>query len=167
MHGPTGRCGTVSFRRGRRLLCACCWPRLTAWVRPRREFRRGVIEALTFIPCAFPGTALAIGCSALTLCSHHCRLRHAVDLLIGYTRGFFATDCDDTIDRAMHDEVPQASVAAARVPDDFLANPATVVTARLSSPAGSFLATIFFGEGKNADFLYHRVLTLVALLYHF
>ena len=41
---------------------ACCLAALTAWVTTKTKTAgRGVIEALTFIPWAFPGTALAIG----------------------------------------------------------------------------------------------------------
>ena len=108
---------------------------LTAWVTTKTKTAgRGVIEALTFIPWAFPGTALAIGLLWTYVYMPLPIYGTLWILMIGYITRFLPyglRTMTSTIVQ-LHDDLQQASmVCGAEFPDDFSAHSFAVVPARV------------------------------------
>jgi iron(III) transport system permease protein len=144
---------------------------LTAWVTTKTKVAgRGVIEALTFIPWAFPGTALAIGLLWTYVYIPLPIYGTLWILLIGYITRFLPyglRTMTSTIVQ-LHDDLPQASMACGA---DFLATFRRILLPLLRPGfiAGwIILATIFLREFSTSIFLYSPgAEPLGPLLYHF
>ena len=144
---------------------------LTAWVTTKtRVAGRGVIEALTFIPWAFPGTALAIGLLWTYVYVPLPIYGTLWILLIGYITRFLPyglRTMTSTIVQ-LHDDLPQASMACGA---GFLTTFGRILLPLLRPGfiAGwIILATIFLREFSTSIFLYSPgAEPLGPLLYHF
>jgi iron(III) transport system permease protein len=144
---------------------------LTAWVTTKTKVAgRGVIEALTFIPWAFPGTALAIGLLWTYVYIPLPIYGTLWILLIGYITRFLPyglRTMTSTIVQ-LHDDLPQASMACGA---GFLATFRRILLPLLRPGfiAGwIILATIFLREFSTSIFLYSPgAEPLGPLLYHF
>ena len=144
---------------------------LTAWVTTKtRVAGRGVIEALTFIPWAFPGTALAIGLLWTYVYVPLPIYGTLWILLIGYITRFLPyglRSMTSTIVQ-LHDDLPQASTVCGA---GFLTTFRRILLPLLRPGfiAGwIILATIFLREFSTSIFLYSPgAEPLGPLLYHF
>jgi iron(III) transport system permease protein len=144
---------------------------LTAWVTTKTKVAgRGVIEALTFIPWAFPGTALAIGLLWTYVYVPLPIYGTLWILLIGYITRFLPyglRTMTSTIVQ-LHDDLPQASMACGA---GFLTTFRRILLPLLRPGfiAGwIILATIFLREFSTSIFLYSPGSEpLGPLLYHF
>lgn len=144
---------------------------LTAWVTTKtRVAGRGAIEALTFIPWAFPGTALAIGLLWTYVYIPLPIYGTLWILLIGYITRFLPyglRTMTSTIVQ-LHDDLPQASMACGA---GFSATFRRILLPLLRPGfiAGwIILATIFLREFSTSIFLYSPgAEPLGPLLYHF
>ena len=144
---------------------------LTAWVTTKtRVAGRGVIEALTFIPWAFPGTALAIGLLWTYVYVPLPIYGTLWILLIGYITRFLPyglRTMTSTIVQ-LHDDLPQASMVCGA---GFLTTFWRILLPLLRPGfiAGwIILATIFLREFSTSIFLYSPGSEpLGPLLYHF
>jgi iron(III) transport system permease protein len=144
---------------------------LTAWVTTKTKVAgRGVIEALTFIPWAFPGTALAIGLLWTYVYIPLPIYGTLWILLIGYITRFLPyglRTMTSTIVQ-LHDDLPQASMACGA---GFLTTFRRILLPLLRPGfiAGwIILATIFLREFSTSIFLYSPGSEpLGPLLYHF
>jgi iron(III) transport system permease protein len=144
---------------------------LTAWVTTKTKVAgRGVIEALTFIPWAFPGTALAIGLLWTYVYIPLPIYGTLWILLIGYITRFLPyglRTMTSTIVQ-LHDDLPQASMACGA---GFLTTFRRILLPLLRPGfiAGwIILATIFLREFSTSIFLYSPgAEPLGPLLYHF
>lgn len=144
---------------------------LTAWVTAKSKVAgRGVIEALTFIPWAFPGTALAIGLLWTYVYMPLPIYGTLWILLIAYITRFLPyglRTMTSTIVQ-LHDDLPQASMACGA---SFLTTFRRILLPLLSPGfvAGwIILATIFLREFSTSVFLYSPGAEPVGpLLYHF
>jgi len=144
---------------------------LTAWVTTKtRVAGRGVIEALTFIPWAFPGTALAIGLLWTYVYVPLPIYGSLWILLIGYITRFLPyglRSMTSTIVQ-LHDDLAQASMVCGA---SFLTTFRRIMLPLLRP--GFFagwiiLATIFLREFSTSIFLYSPGSEpLGPLLYHF
>src|SRR5215470_924143 len=144
---------------------------LTAWVTTKtRVAGRGIIEALTFIPWAFPGTALAIGLLWTYVYVPLPIYGTLWILLIGYITRFLPyglRTMTSTIVQ-LHDDLPQASMVCGA---SFLTTFRRILLPLLRPGfvAGwIILATIFLREFSTSIFLYSPgAEPLGPLLYHF
>ena len=144
---------------------------LTAWVTTKTKVAgRGLIEALTFIPWAFPGTALAIGLLWTYVYVPLPIYGTLWILLIGYITRFLPyglRTMTSTIVQ-LHDDLPQASMACGA---SFLTTFRRIMLPLLRPGfiAGwIILATIFLREFSTSIFLYSPgAEPLGPLLYHF
>jgi iron(III) transport system permease protein len=144
---------------------------LTAWVTTKTKVAgRGLIEALTFIPWAFPGTALAIGLLWTYVYVPLPIYGTLWILLIGYITRFLPyglRTMTSTIVQ-VHDDLPQASMACGA---SFLTTFRRIMLPLLRPGfiAGwIILATIFLREFSTSIFLYSPgAEPLGPLLYHF
>jgi iron(III) transport system permease protein len=144
---------------------------LTAWVTTKtRVAGRGAIEALTFIPWAFPGTALAIGLLWTYVYVPLPIYGTLWILLIGYITRFLPyglRTMTSTIVQ-LHDDLPQASMVCGA---GFLTTFRRILLPLLRPGfiAGwIILATIFLREFSTSIFLYSPGSEpLGPLLYHF
>ncbi len=144
---------------------------LTAWVTTKSKTRgRGVIEALTFIPWAFPGTALAIGLLWTYVFMPLPIYGTLWILMIAYITRFLPyglRTMTSTIVQ-LHDDLPQASMVCGA---SFLTTFRRIVLPLLRPGflAGwIILATIFLREFSASVFLYSPGSEpLGPLLYHF
>src|SRR3990172_1257027 len=144
---------------------------LTAWVTTKSKARgRGVIEALTFIPWAFPGTALAIGLLWTYVYMPLPIYGTLWILLIAYITRFLPyglRTMTSTIVQ-LHDDLPQASMACGA---SFLTTFRRIMLPLLRPGfiAGwIILATIYLREFSTSVFLYSPgAEPLGPLLYHF
>jgi len=130
---------------------------LTAWVTTKtRVAGRGVIEGLTFIPWAFPGTALAIGLLWTYVYVPLPIYGTLWILLIGYITRFLPyglRSMTSTIVQ-LHDDLPQASMVCGA---SFLTTFRRIMLPLLRPGfvAGwIILATIFLREFSTSIFLY-------------
>jgi len=144
---------------------------LTAWVTTKTKLAgRGIIEGLTFIPWAFPGTALAIGLLWTYVFVPFPIYGTLWILLIGYITRFLPyglRSMTSTIVQ-LHDELQDASAACGA---GFLTTFRRVLLPLLRPGfiAGwIILATIFLREFSTSVFLYSPGAEPVGpLLYHF
>lgn len=144
---------------------------LTAWVTTKsRSSGRGIIEALTFIPWAFPGTALAIGLLWTYVFVPLPIYGTLWILMIAYITRFLPyglRTMTSTIVQ-LHDDLPQASMACGA---GFLTTFRRIMLPLLRPGflAGwIILATIFLREFSASVFLYSPGSEpLGPLLYHF
>jgi len=144
---------------------------LTAWVTTKTKVAgRGIIEGLTFIPWAFPGTALAIGLLWTYVYVPLPIYGTLWILLIGYITRFLPyglRSMTSTIVQ-LHDDLPQASFACGA---GFLTTFRRILLPLLRPGfiAGwIILATIFLREFSTSIFLYSPGSEpLGPLLYHF
>ena len=144
---------------------------LTAWVTTKTKVAgRGVIEALTFIPWAFPGTALAIGLLWTYVYIPLPIYGTLWILLIGYITRFLPyglRSMTSTIVQ-LHDDLPQASTVCGA---GFMTTFRRILLPLLRPGfiAGwIILATIFLREFSTSIFLYSPgAEPLGPLLYHF
>jgi iron(III) transport system permease protein len=144
---------------------------ITAWVTTKSKVAgRGVIEALTFIPWAFPGTALAIGLLWTYVYMPLPIYGTLWILLIAYITRFLPyglRTMTSTIVQ-LHDDLPQASMACGAT---FLTTFRRILLPLLRPGfiAGwIILATIFLREFSTSVFLYSPgAEPLGPLLYHF
>jgi iron(III) transport system permease protein len=144
---------------------------LTAWVTTKSKTAgRGVIEALTFIPWAFPGTALAIGLLWTYVFMPLPIYGTLWILMIAYITRFLPyglRTMTSTIVQ-LHDDLPQASMVCGA---SFLTTFRRIVLPLLRPGflAGwIILATIFLREFSASVFLYSPGSEpLGPLLYHF
>ena len=144
---------------------------LTAWVTTKTKVAgRGIIEALTFIPWAFPGTALAIGLLWTYVYIPLPIYGTIWILLIAYITRFLPyglRTMTSTIVQ-LHDDLPQASTACGA---GFLTTFRRILLPLLRPGfiAGwIILATIFLREFSTSVFLYSPGSEpLGPLLYHF
>ncbi len=144
---------------------------LTAWVTTKTKVAgRGLIEALTFIPWAFPGTALAIGLLWTYVYVPLPIYGTLWILLIGYITRFLPyglRTMTSTIVQ-LHDDLPQASMVCGA---SFLTTFRRIMLPLLRPGfiAGwIILATIFLREFSTSIFLYSPgAEPLGPLLYHF
>src|SRR5947199_3795164 len=144
---------------------------LTAWVTTKTKVAgRGIIEGLTFIPWAFPGTALAIGLLWTYVYVPLPIYGTLWILLIGYITRFLPyglRTMTSTIVQ-LHDDLPQASMACGA---GFLTTFRRILLPLLRPGfiAGwIILATIFLREFSTSIFLYSPGSEpLGPLLYHF
>jgi len=144
---------------------------LTAWVTTKTKVAgRGVIEALTFIPWAFPGTALAIGLLWTYVYIPLPIYGTLWILLIGYITRFLPyglRSMTSTIVQ-LHDDLPQASTVCGA---GFITTFRRILLPLLRPGfiAGwIILATIFLREFSTSIFLYSPgAEPLGPLLYHF
>src|SRR3990170_9040140 len=144
---------------------------LTAWVTTKSKARGlGVIEALTFIPWAFPGTALAIGLLWTYVYMPLPIYGTLWILLIAYITRFLPyglRTMTSTIVQ-LHDDLPQASMACGA---SFMTTFRRILLPLLRPGflAGwIILATIFLREFSASVFLYSPGSEpLGPLLYHF
>lgn len=144
---------------------------LTAWVTTKTKVAgRGVIESLTFIPWAFPGTALAIGLLWTYVYVPFPIYGSLWILLIGYITRFLPyglRTMTSTIIQ-LHDDLPQASMVCGA---GFWMTFRRVLLPLLRPGflAGwIILATIFLREFSTSIFLYSPGSEpLGPLLYHF
>jgi iron(III) transport system permease protein len=144
---------------------------LTAWVTTKtRVAGRGIIEGLTFIPWAFPGTALAIGLLWTYVYVPLPIYGTLWILLIGYITRFLPyglRSMTSTIVQ-LHDDLPQASMVCGA---SFLTTFRRIMLPLLRPGfvAGwIILATIFLREFSTSIFLYSPGSEpLGPLLYHF
>jgi iron(III) transport system permease protein len=144
---------------------------LTAWVTTKTKVAgRGAIEALTFIPWAFPGTALAIGLLWTYVYVPLPIYGTLWILLIGYITRFLPyglRTMTSTIVQ-LHDDLAQASMACGA---GFLTTFRRILLPLLRPGfiAGwIILATIFLREFSTSIFLYSPGSEpLGPLLYHF
>ncbi|HKX49899.1 MAG TPA: ABC transporter permease subunit, partial [Candidatus Binatia bacterium] len=144
---------------------------LTAWVTTKsRTAGRGVIEALTFIPWAFPGTALAIGLLWTYVYIPLPIYGTLWILMIAYITRFLPyglRTMTSTIVQ-LHDDLPQASMACGA---SFMTTFRRILLPLLRPGflAGwIILATIFLREFSASVFLYSPGSEpLGPLLYHF
>jgi iron(III) transport system permease protein len=144
---------------------------LTAWVTTKTKTAgRGVIEALTFIPWAFPGTALAIGLLWTYVYMPLPIYGTLWILLIGYITRFLPyglRTMTSTIVQ-LHDDLQQASLVCGA---SFLATFRRILLPLLRPGfiAGwIILATIYLREFSMSVFLYSPgAEPLGPLLYHF
>ena len=144
---------------------------LTAWVTTKtRVAGRGFIEGLTFIPWAFPGTALAIGLLWTYVYVPLPIYGTLLILLIGYITRFLPyglRSMTSTIVQ-LHDDLQQASMVCGAT---FLTTFRRIILPLLRP--GFFagwiiLATIFLREFSTSIFLYSPGSEpLGPLLYHF
>jgi len=144
---------------------------LTAWVTTKTKVAgRGIIEGLTFIPWAFPGTALAIGLLWTYVYVPLPIYGTLWILLIGYITRFLPyglRSMTSTIVQ-LHDDLPQASLACGA---SFMTTFRRILLPLLRPGfiAGwIILATIFLREFSTSIFLYSPGSEpLGPLLYHF
>ncbi|MSP37151.1 MAG: iron ABC transporter permease [Deltaproteobacteria bacterium] len=144
---------------------------LTAWVTTKSKARgRGLIEAMTFIPWAFPGTALGIGLLWTYVYIPLPIYGTLWILLIGYITRFLPyglRTMTSTIVQ-LHDDLQQASMACGA---SFLTTFRRILLPLLRPGfiAGwIILATIFLREFSTSVFLYSPgAEPLGPLLYHF
>jgi len=144
---------------------------LTAWVTTKTKVAgRGIIEGLTFIPWAFPGTALAIGLLWTYVYVPLPIYGTLWILLIGYITRFLPyglRSMTSTIVQ-LHDDLPQASLACGA---SFITTFRRILLPLLRPGfiAGwIILATIFLREFSTSIFLYSPGSEpLGPLLYHF
>jgi len=144
---------------------------LTAWVTTKTKVAgRGIIEGLTFIPWAFPGTALAIGLLWTYVYVPLPIYGTLWILLIGYITRFLPyglRSMTSTIVQ-LHDDLPQASLVCGA---SFLTTFRRILLPLLRPGfiAGwIILATIFLREFSTSIFLYSPGSEpLGPLLYHF
>jgi iron(III) transport system permease protein len=144
---------------------------LTAWVTTKSKAAgRGLIEALTFIPWAFPGTALAIGLLWTYVFMPLPIYGTLWILLIGYITRFFPyglRTMTSTIVQ-LHDDLQQASMVCGA---SFLATFRRILLPLLRPGfiAGwIILATIYLREFSMSVFLYSPGSEPIGpLLYHF
>ena len=144
---------------------------ITAWVTTKSKSPgRGVIEALTFIPWAFPGTALAIGLLWTYVYMPLPIYGTLWILLIAYITRFLPyglRTMTSTIVQ-LHDDLPQASTACGA---GFLTTFRRIMLPLLRPGfiAGwIILATIYLREFSTSVFLYSPgAEPLGPLLYHF
>lgn len=144
---------------------------LTAWVTTKTKVAgRGLVEGLTFIPWAFPGTALAIGLLWTYVYVPLPIYGTLWILLIGYITRFLPyglRTMTSTIVQ-LHDDLPQASMACGA---GFLTTFRRILVPLLRPGflAGwIILATIFLREFSTSIFLYSPGSEpLGPLLYHF
>ena len=144
---------------------------ITAWVTTKSKARgRGIIEALTFIPWAFPGTALAIGLLWTYVYMPLPIYGTLWILLIAYITRFLPyglRTMTSTIVQ-LHDDLPQASLACGA---SFLTTFRRIMLPLLRPGfiAGwIILATIYLREFSTSVFLYSPgAEPLGPLLYHF
>jgi len=144
---------------------------LTAWVTTKTKVAgRGLVEGLTFIPWAFPGTALAIGLLWTYVYIPLPIYGTLWILLIGYITRFLPyglRTMTSTIVQ-LHDDLPQASMACGA---GFLTTFRRILLPLLRPGflAGwIILATIFLREFSTSVFLYSPGSEpLGPLLYHF
>ncbi|MGH7797359.1 MAG: ABC transporter permease [Candidatus Binatia bacterium] len=144
---------------------------ITAWVTTKSKTAgRGVIEALTFIPWAFPGTALAIGLLWTYVYMPLPIYGTLWILLIAYITRFLPyglRTMTSTIVQ-LHDDLPQASMACGA---SFLTTFRRIMLPLLRPGfiAGwIILATIYLREFSTSVFLYSPgAEPLGPLLYHF
>jgi iron(III) transport system permease protein len=144
---------------------------LTAWVTTKTKVAgRGVIEALTFIPWAFPGTALAIGLLWTYVYVPLPIYGTLWILLIGYVTRFLPyglRSMTSTIVQ-IHDDMQQASMVCGA---GFLVTFRRILLPLLRPGfiAGwIILATIYLREFSTSIFLYSPgAEPLGPLLYHF
>lgn len=144
---------------------------ITAWVTTKsKSAGRGVIEALTFIPWAFPGTALAIGLLWTYVYMPLPIYGTLWILLIAYITRFLPyglRTMTSTIVQ-LHDDLPQASTACGA---GFLTTFRRIMLPLLRPGfiAGwIILATIYLREFSTSVFLYSPgAEPLGPLLYHF
>ena len=144
---------------------------LTAWVTTKTKIAgRGFIEALTFIPWAFPGTALAIGLLWIYVYVPLPIYGTLWILLIGYITRFLPyglRTMTSTIIQ-LHDDLPQASMVCGA---GFLTTFRRIMLPLLRPGfiAGwIILATIYLREFSLSIFLYSPgAEPLGPLLYHF
>ena len=144
---------------------------VTAWVTTKsKSAGRGVIEALTFIPWAFPGTALAIGLLWTYVYMPLPIYGTLWILLIAYITRFLPyglRTMTSTIVQ-LHDDLPQASMACGA---NFLTTFRRIMLPLLRPGfiAGwIILATIYLREFSTSVFLYSPgAEPLGPLLYHF
>jgi iron(III) transport system permease protein len=144
---------------------------VTAWVTTKSKAAgRGVIEALTFIPWAFPGTALAIGLLWTYVYMPLPIYGTLWILLIAYITRFLPyglRTMTSTIVQ-LHDDLPQASMACGA---NFLTTFRRIMLPLLRPGfiAGwIILATIYLREFSTSVFLYSPgAEPLGPLLYHF
>jgi iron(III) transport system permease protein len=144
---------------------------LTAWVTTKSKAPgRGLIEALTFIPWAFPGTALAIGLLWTYVYMPLPIYGTLWILLIGYITRFFPyglRTMTSTIVQ-LHDDLQQASMVCGA---SFLATFRRILLPLLRPGfiAGwIILATIYLREFSMSVFLYSPGSEPIGpLLYHF
>jgi iron(III) transport system permease protein len=144
---------------------------LTAWVTTKTKTTgRGVIEALTFIPWAFPGTALAIGLLWTYVYVPLPIYGSLWILLIGYITRFmpYGLRAMTSTIVQIHDELQDASLASGA---GYLATFRRVLLPLLRPGfiAGwIILATIFLREFSMSIFLYSPGAEPIGpLLYHF
>jgi len=144
---------------------------LTAWVTTKTKVAgRGIIEGLTFIPWAFPGTALAIGLLWTYVYVPLPIYGTLWILLIGYITRFLPyglRSMTSTIVQ-LHDDLPQASLVCGA---SFMTTFRRILLPLLRPGfiAGwIILATIFLREFSTSIFLYSPGSEpLGPLLYHF
>ena len=144
---------------------------VTAWVTTKsKSAGRGAIEALTFIPWAFPGTALAIGLLWTYVYMPLPIYGTLWILLIAYITRFLPyglRTMTSTIVQ-LHDDLPQASMACGA---NFLTTFRRIMLPLLRPGfiAGwIILATIYLREFSTSVFLYSPgAEPLGPLLYHF
>jgi iron(III) transport system permease protein len=144
---------------------------LTAWVTTKtKSAGRGMIEALTFIPWAFPGTALAIGLLWTYVFMPLPIYGTLWILMIAYVTRFLPyglRTMTSTIVQ-LHDDLPQASMVCGA---SFLTTFRRILLPLLRPGfiAGwIILATIFLREFSASVFLYSPGSEpLGPLLYHF
>jgi len=144
---------------------------ITAWVTTKsKSAGRGVIEALTFIPWAFPGTALAIGLLWTYVYMPLPIYGTLWILLIAYITRFLPyglRTMTSTIVQ-LHDDLPQASMACGA---SFITTFRRIMLPLLRPGfiAGwIILATIYLREFSTSVFLYSPgAEPLGPLLYHF
>jgi iron(III) transport system permease protein len=144
---------------------------LTAWVTTKtKSAGRGFIEAMTFIPWSFPGTALAIGLLWTYVYVPLPIYGTLWILLIGYITRFFPyglRTMTSTIIQ-LHDDLPQASMVCGA---GFLTTFRRIMLPLLRPGfiAGwILLATIYLREFSTSIFLYSPgAEPLGPLLYHF
>jgi iron(III) transport system permease protein len=144
---------------------------LTAWVTTKTKTTgRGVIEALTFIPWAFPGTALAIGLLWTYVYVPLPIYGSLWILLIGYITRFmpYGLRAMTSTIVQIHDELQDASLASGA---GYLATFRRVLLPLLRPGFISgwiILATIFLREFSMSIFLYSPGAEPIGpLLYHF
>lgn len=144
---------------------------LTAWVTTKTKVAgRGFIEALTFIPWAFPGTALAIGLLWTYVYVPLPIYGTLWILLIGYITRFlpYGLRAMTSTIVQLHDDLPQASMACGA---GFMTTFRRILLPLLRPGfiAGwIILATIFLREFSMSIFLYSPGSEpLGPLLYHF
>jgi iron(III) transport system permease protein len=144
---------------------------LTAWVTTKTKIAgRGFIEALTFIPWAFPGTALAIGLLWTYVYMPLPIYGTLWILLIGYITRFlpYGLRAMTSTIIQLHDDLPQASMVCGA---GFLTTFWRIMLPLLRPGfiAGwIILATIFLREFSTSVFLYSPGSEpLGPLLYHF